>query len=315
MPITSGTMFPSTQKQNKQNNLLQENIEKLYEQIKVEQPRKYEMGLIKDEPDERDYLIQSVMNKPYSIDDLPEKVIYNNEMSSVKGQGHLGACVSFATAAIKEWQEKKEYLKERKEGSKYKRDEEYDLSESWIYWNCKKIDPFPNSEGTTIRAAMKVLNKIGVPSEKAWPYTDDKNNPGKPASWSKMTAAWKKIKSYHKINSFEELLNTLYKVGPVVAGVLVFDTFYEPGTGKFAKVKMPSANQQPIGAHAIAITGYDKRYNLLWFKNSWSNSWGNQGFGTIDFNYWRNFNLNTWAVTDLDVTKEMLEGKITELER
>jgi hypothetical protein len=59
-------------------------------------------------------------------------------------------------------------LKERKEGSKYKRKQsEYDLSESWIYWNCKKIDQWPDSEGTSIRAAMKVLNKLGVPSEKA----------------------------------------------------------------------------------------------------------------------------------------------------
>lgn len=276
----------------------------------------YATGLIQDEPDSRDYLYQNIKGEKPDISKLPNKWDLSSEMSPVKSQMNLGACVAFATAAVREWQQKKEYLKERKEGSSYKRESaEYDLSESWIYWNCKKIDNFPDSEGTSIRSAMKVLNQLGVPKEKAWPYTDDKNNPGKPKPWSKLTSRWNKIKSYHRITSIEELVDYLYNHGPVVAGVLVFSTWGNPDSNGF--VDMPPDWERPQGAHAIPIIGYDKspdndKDKKLFFKNSWG-MWGNQGFGSISFDYWKQYALDCWAITDMDVKRSQLKGEYKEL--
>lgn len=266
----------------------------------------YGIGLIQDPVDERDYQLSS-LKQITSPQSLPYRVDYSNEMSSIKNQGRTPMCVGFAVAATKEWQEQQEYLKEKKQGSKYKRKEShYDLSESWIYWNCKKIDNFPDSGGTNIRSAMKVLNKLGVPQEKAWPFTEDMDNPGKPASWSKMTAKWKKIKSYHRINNTNELLDYLANHGPLVTGVLVFRTFYYPDNS--GHVSMPDSNEDPLGGHALAVVGYDRSQNKIFFKNSWG-SWGNQGYGSFSFEYWQNYLMDTWALTDIDTTAENLEGK------
>ena len=151
----------------------------------------------RDPEDERDYKMSSDMKQlsiPMSVDHTPE-------MTSVKNQGMLGSCVGFAVTALKEWQEKQEHEEEVAAGKKdFRGGKEYDLSESWVYWNSKKIDPWPNEEGTSIRYAMKVLNRIGVPTEKAWPYDD--TNIGEPKKWASMVARWACIGSYWRTSKF-----------------------------------------------------------------------------------------------------------------
>lgn len=276
---------------------------------KLEDFGQYGLGLIKDPKDSRDYKISSLKgtNKP-NISSLPNKVDYSNEMSSIKDQDGTPMCVGFAVAAVREWQQQQEYITERKEKSNYIREEdEYDFSDAWIYWNCKKIDNFPNSDGTSIRAAMKVLNKIGVPQEKAWPFSEDMNNPGEPESWSKMTARWNIIKSYHRITNLNQLLDYLANHGPVVTGVLVFKTFYYPDNK--GHVNMPNSGEEPLGGHGICLTGYDKDQKKIFFKNSWSTKWGDQGFGSIPFKYWKKYSLDSWALTNMDVSTEDLKGE------
>jgi len=150
----------------------------------------YRTNYRKDVEDIRDYSFKNSLSKPSLseiLKEIPVRVDHSNKMSPVKNQGRLGSCVGFAVSALKEWQEQVEHEKEVKEGKKNHRDEKYyDLSEAWIYWMCKKIDPWPGQEGTSIRCAMKVLKNIGVPTEKAWPY-DDKVY-GEPKSWAHLVA-------------------------------------------------------------------------------------------------------------------------------
>ena len=80
-------------------------------------------------------------------------------MSSVRDQGDEGVCVGFAVASgMKEYQEMLDYQKS------------VELSPRFVYSECKKIDDMPGAEGTTIRAAMRVLKGMGVCREKFWPY-------------------------------------------------------------------------------------------------------------------------------------------------
>jgi len=184
-------------------------------------------GLMKDPEDERDFKI-SLMKTT-----LPKYKDWQNMMSPVKHQGQLGSCVGFAITAMKEFQEQREHKKEVEEGKKNHRDEKYyDLAEAWIYWMCKKIDPWPNKEGTSIRHAMQVLQKIGVPTEKAWPY-DDKIY-GEPKMWAPLVAKWSKIKSYRRIVGINDLKVAL-RSGPVTVGIGCYEEIYKPDYNGFIK--------------------------------------------------------------------------------
>jgi C1A family cysteine protease len=260
----------------------------------------FKLDLKKDEKDDRDFRMSSMF---YS---LPNKIDRTSEMSRVKNQGRLGSCVGFATAAMKEWQEQQEHLKEVAAGKKYTREEdEYDLSEAWIYWKCKTIDPWPNEEGTSIRCAMQVLHKIGVPCEEAYPYNDAYK--GEPESWAKLIAKWGLIDSYYRCNDLSALKSSLAKNGPTVIGVACFREIFYVGSNGY--IPYPANSNEIYGGHAICAVGYDDSTQCVKFKNSWGTGWGNKGYGLLPYKYINDFLWDGWIAKDLSVTKKILKER------
>ena len=270
----------------------------------VEKSFAFPLNLQFDEDDARDFGFKLMSLDPII---LPQEMDYTLQMSPIKNQKHLGSCVGFAATAMKEWQERVEHENEITAGKKYKRDKEFDLSEQWVYHSCKKIDPWPDQEGTSIRCAMKVLHKIGVPTEKAWPYSDV--TVGEPKSWAHMVARWSMIKSYERVRDLVELKTALYETGPLVIGILCFRGIFEVGSK--GKVPMPKKGERHLGGHAVCAVGYDNNTGLVKFKNSWGTGWGQKGYGYIPFQYVAKYAIDMWAAKDMAVTKEMLKGART----
>jgi len=235
---------------------------------------------------------------------LPTSIDHSDGMSPVKDQENLGSCVGFAVSALKEWQEQKEHNVEVQAGKKdHRTGKYYDLSEAWIYWMCKKIDEWPGEEGTSLRFAMKVLQKIGVPPESAWPYDDI--NYGEPSSWSHLIARWSLIDSYYRIDNLIELKIALVN-GPVCIGVAVFEEIFYPDASGI--VKMPVNEEYSQGGHAVCVCGFSDETGLFKFKNSWGKEYGQNGYGYLTYDYIRSYMWDAWAVKDLSVTNEMLIG-------
>lgn len=267
---------------------------------------RYPVNYRKDPEDQRDYIFNATMSDVLTeAGNIPSKVDHSNLMSPIKDQGQLGSCVSFAVTAMKEWQEQKEQLDEVASGKKYKRKSKvYDLSESWVYWKCKEIDPWPNEEGTSIRYAMKVLKTIGVPTEKAWPYNDI--DYGKPKKWAKLVARWSIIDSYWRIENLNDLKTALVS-GPVPIAVPVFYEFFFPNDN--GSINMPASPNTIYGGHAICAVGFNEKSKFIKFKNSWGTSWGRDGYGYLPYDYVDKYLWDAWACKDLSVTREMLKGK------
>ena len=263
----------------------------------------YKLGLMEDIVDERDFTLETVkIDKVLSSSSIMD---YTSEMSPAKNQGALGSCVAFAAASMKEWQEKREHDTEVKEGKRdHRKGKVYDYSEAWIYWNCKKIDGY-SGEGTYLRTAMQVLNKIGVPTEKAWPYSDDKLNIGEPKRWASLISKWALIGNYYRVNSVADAKIALADNGPFMMGIPLFYGFFF--VGKDGVVKDPADGEKSYGGHALCVVGYDDERKLIKFKNSWGTNWGQSGYGYISYNYFNKYSQSNWACKDISVTKEMMK--------
>lgn len=238
------------------------------------------LGCLRDQLDERDYLMRAYL----PLVKLPKKVDYTAKMSPVRDQGEEGTCVSFATTSgMKEYQEKIDYQKL------------VVLSPRFLYNECKKIDGMPDSEGTTIRIAMKVLKNIGTCRESYWPYQPhqaDKPKKGAPANARKF-----RVLTYARILNLNELRMSLANKGPGVIGVEVFAGMMNTKTGL---VPMPKKNESPLGGHAICPTGYDETKKLIKFKNSWADNWGDNGYGYLPYNYIEKYMMDAWSSVDID---------------
>jgi len=268
--------------------------------------KKFPLNYRRDPEDARDFKIKLI--KPQLLDEsaklgAPNKVDHTLDMSPVKDQGQLGSCVGFAVSAMKECQEKKEHEEELAKG-KRGRKKVYDYSEAWVYWNSKKIDPWPNEEGTSIRYALKVLQKIGVPTEKGWPYKDV-GDIGEPERWAKMVARWALIESYYRIGNLIDLKLALVN-GPVPIGVPCFYEIFFVGSDGI--VPYPASPDDVYGGHAVCVVGYDNDAQRIKFKNSWGKNWGENGYGYLSYKYINDFLWDAWAAKDLSVTREMLKG-------
>ncbi len=263
-----------------------------------------------DDVDKRDFTYQNVIEPQVKVleSSMEQSVDYTDEMSPVKNQGRLGSCVGFAVVAMKEWQEQKEHSEEVKEGKSDHRKlkTNYDYSEQWLYYKTKEIDPWPNTEGTSLRYAMKILSSIGVPPEKAWPYDDLKK--GEPKHWADMVSMWALGGSYIRITSADQLIETLHNYGPTTIGFLCFrEIFY---TGRNGLVPLPREPWNLYGGHAVCVVGYDSEKKLFKFKNSWGTNWGQNGYGYLSLRYIQDYMLDAWYSKDIKVTRKMLKKEV-----
>ena len=215
---------------------------------------------------------------------LPEKIDWTPKMSPVRDQGQEGVCVGFAAAAgMKEYQEKLDYQKL------------VILSPRFLYSEAKLIDGMPEEEGTTIRAAMRVLKAKGVCREKFWPYQPLKKN--KPLSGAFSNAKKFRILTYARILNLDELRMNVAVNGPAVLGIKVFKGIFAPKAGL---VPMPKKGQNSLGGHAVCAAGYDNKKQLVTFKNSWSSKWGDRGYGYLTFEYVRRYMMDAWSSVDIE---------------
>lgn len=263
-------------------------------------------GCFKDLKDKRDYKARNLLKSKNASTTIPNKITYRGEMTVPKDQGNLGACVGFAVASMKEWQEQKEYLQNIQEDDYYyrRKNDHYNLSEQWIYYKAKEIDDWPDQEGTSIRCALKQVKKQGVPPEKAWVYSDQQK--GKPESWAPMIARWSKGGDYWRVD-YNELPEVLLNHGPLVIGIVCFREIFNVDNSGF--VPYPKNSKEHFGGHAVCLISYHKNKKMFGFKNSWGRRWGDNGFGYLPFDYLKDFMLDAWIMKDVEETsKNMLRS-------
>lgn len=245
----------------------------------IEEKKKH-LGCNKAPDDARDFILRSPKWMPETL----EYVDYTDQMLPVKDQGDELTCVGFAASAMKEWQERMEL------GGK-----ELKLSPRFVYEHARKIDDIPDEMGgTNLRSAMKILRKQGICTEELWPYTGE-------ASENIYSEADKyRIASYGKIPSIMDKRSALITNGPFVVGVEVFDTWYSAEVEE--KGVIPDVNgDENMGGHAICVVGYDDKNRLFKFRNSWSERWGDGGYGYIPYDYMEKHSWDAWTSVDITV--------------
>ncbi len=246
----------------------------------------FALGAIQSPPDHRDYIYGQMV----SIDQLPKLFFWDK--LPVRNQGSFGTCVGFASAGVKDRQEAKNYPSRS-----------ISTSPLFIYEECKKQDGIPNTQGTYPRVAMKVLKDVGVCKEQTFPYSllTDINRMPAPPQTAYDEAKQFVIGAYAKAQIIDEIKHAIATQGPVLAGVMVTQSFVDAPNGV---IPAPAGNI--LGGHAICVDGYDDSKQMFRFANSWGSDWGDGGYGWIPYNLvnWRSdigmpFLMEAWSSVDV----------------
>jgi C1A family cysteine protease len=187
-----------------------------------------------------------------------------NWTTSIKDQGACGSCVSFATCAVMESMTK---IEEDNFGLSI------DLSEAFLFFcgcgSCCK-------SGWNFEPALDYTKSTGVSDEACFPYsTKDKPCDSRCSDWEKRL---NKVTEWKKITNMSERKNVLSSVGPLIAGMSVYEDFYSYQGGVYRHV-----TGDLLGYHAIAVVGFSEGEQCWICKNSWGKDWGENGWFKIGY--------------------------------
>jgi C1A family cysteine protease len=245
----------------------------------------YSFGWKPDPPDHRDLLYSAPL---LSLRSLPASVDLRPKCPPVYDQGHIGSCTANAIAGAIQFQREADH------------DEpDFVPSRLFIYYNERVIEnSVPYDAGAQIRDGIKSVNKLGVPPESDWPYSDqgyptDPHNPrfapGAPAAKKPpksvyTTAAQYKVTSYARVQQLlPQLKGCLADGWPFVFGFSVYENFFGPDGRPNVTTPMPSGSQ--IGGHAVVGVGYDDAKSTFIVRNSWGPDNQDGGYFYMPYSY------------------------------
>jgi hypothetical protein len=196
-------------------------------------------------------------------------------------QGKRPTCSAFATSAVLE-------------NLARQRGREIDIAEEHVWFLTKRDQGnLPNTA-----AAVQVINRYFLVPETVWPYNgrstvEDRNGLGVVRS-----------RSYRKVRvTAASVQGSLQRRSPLLLLVDVTESFRGNRTGVIDP-RAPLAADNP--GHALAVVGFhpDSRVDgggYMIVKNSWSEAWGDRGYGYIPLGFCARYRCEAWVIGDIEL--------------
>ena len=242
--------------------------------------RLYNLIINKSESDSLEKF--SIINKR-----LPQKVDLRNKFPPIYDQGSLGSCTANALCGLIQ------YLQPEFQGSRL-----------FLYYNERKLEnDISDDSGATLTSGIKSLLKHGICLESNWPYIINKFavKPDDICYIEALEHQALKVKSINE--TLQTMKSSLANGNPFVVGILIYESFEYINVSRKGKVPMPKINKEQIlGGHAIVCVGYNNITKEWIMRNSWGNSWGDNGYFYLPYNYLLNPNLasDMWTITKME---------------
>lgn len=254
--------------------------------------KKYPLGIIApDYHDSRDYILSSI--QPTTVA-LPSEYDLRSQQSPVQNQKKLGICHAFSSVGISEYWNSKEYQKP------------VNLSERFVVYNTKKISGLWDIQGDYFRNALQAICDYGTPIEQDYPFSDNWEDYKKEPS----TEIYEKAKQFAgktywvvegKLDNIRQAV--FQNKCPILMGMNWNESYNTP----LSDGKLPIPKGKMVSGHAIS-GGYWSE-NKLFFKNSWSSSWGLGGYFYIPFEEFEKHDIwNCYCLLDNVVPVAQQEG-------
>jgi C1A family cysteine protease len=155
--------------------------------------------------------------------------------------------------------------------------------------------------GAMIRNGIKTVARLGAPPEDVWPY-DESAVLRQPHADAYAAAKLDLVTVYSRVGQTLPLLQAcLAERFPIVFRYTCFPSMRD--TWDDGVIRMPGPTEPEDGGHCMLIVGYNNADRTFLVRNSWGTAWGQQGYGTMPYDYVLSPNLTTDLWTIRSVTE------------
>lgn len=162
-------------------------------------------------------------------------------------------------------------------------------SRYFTYYNSRLIAGYtPNEDnGCSMQDVCKSVQKYGVCPEDVW--GNDKHFAEQPSREAYSIALKHRRYIYESIPKVLSIMIGCLNDGhSFFLAIEMFRSAFKKDNITHGIIPMPSPSEmreEPLGAHAITICGYDTTKQQFKMRNSWGTKWGDNGYGFIPFEY------------------------------
>ena len=222
----------------------------------------------------------------FGTGNLPSQYDISQYLPPIGDQGNYGTCVAWALGynlkTMIEAQDQNLSTQDLTDPGKQ-------FSPKDLFLSIPSADRSPNCGGTYLYSAFDVMQNRGIAKMSTAPYTDIRDcTQGTQSSWDNEAGGFK-IENYRSVDLDVTAIKTqIANDRPVGFGARLGDNFM---TWDSDQVLNGHTTFDRVGQHAghcMTIIGYDDNKGpngAFRVVNSWSESWGNQGFIWIDYNF------------------------------
>jgi len=241
-------------------------------------------GWVPDLPDARDYQFSA---PDEVIASLPPKVDLRSKCPPIYDQGQLGSCTSNAIAGAYEFDQVQQHQAD------------FMPSRLFIYFNERTMEGTVDIDaGAMIRDGIKSVAKLGVCTERSWPY-DIAAFRDRPRAGCYQEALKHQAIVYRSVPQQLNQLQACLATGtPFVFGFSVYESFESSEVASTGVLNMPGPKEKQLGGHAVVAVGYDNATQRFTVRNSWGKNWGQRGYFTMPYAYLTSSQLaqDFWAI-------------------
>ncbi|MBR4265917.1 MAG: TerB family tellurite resistance protein [Bacteroidales bacterium] len=233
----------------------------------------------------------------YAASELPKKVDMRSKMTEVEDQMQVNSCTANAVAGAYE------YLVKKNQGI------DYDASRLFIYYNGRAAGmdrgERMKDDGSAIQLAVSEMIEKGCCSEHTWPYSENKSVVNRrPSSEAYEEAKSFKLKDTEYVPvDLQTWKSALAEGYPIIFGCTLFNSFDNMRRGRVPDPTRNDVGRGSHGNHAMLCVGYSDPDRMFIVRNSWGNSWGDNGYCYMSYDYLMNEDYNLgdcWIIKDAD---------------
>lgn len=171
--------------------------------------------------------------------DAPDRIDNSAYCTPLENQGQTPWCAAYSMGQLLSASYWREFH------------QRHDFPEDQLYAMAKRIDG-GRGEGTTLESIMQAARLVDF-GLSVKPTLDEAD--------------------IQEVYEIDDVLFAVHKYGLVLVGLQITD-----GWNNLTPEKTIGPGTEPIGGHALLVSGYSRKCNLIWGPNWWGRSWGQNGW-------------------------------------